>query len=90
MEAKLTTDGGPTFVAQGLERIPETASQQPSFDRAEAFEGPTMDVTDVEGPCAFARFCDPEGRVWNLIGQTDHPEAGRLVGRGSPCSGATA
>ena len=49
-----------------------------------------MDVTDVEGPCAFARFCDPEGRVWNLIGQTDHPEAGRLVGRGSPCSGATA
>ena len=86
----MTTDGGPTFVAQGQGRIPETASQQPSLDRAEAFEGPTMDITDVEGPCAFARFCDPEGRIWNLIGQTDDPEARRLVGRGSPCTGATA
>ena len=61
----------------------ETASQQPYLDRAERFEGPTMDLTDVEGLCAFARFCDPEGRVWNLVGQTDDPDARHLVARES-------
>jgi len=61
----------------------ETASRQPYLDRAETFKGPTMDLTDVEGLCAFARFCDPEGRIWNLVGQTNDQEARRLVGRES-------
>jgi CDGSH-type Zn-finger protein len=61
----------------------EMASQQPYLDRAETFKGPTMDLTDVEGLCAFARFCDPEGRIWNLVGQTNDQEARRLVGRES-------
>ncbi len=30
-------------------------------------------------PKAFARFCDPKGRVWNLVKQTDNPDARRLV-----------
>ena len=61
----------------------ETATQQPYLERAETFEGPTMNLTDVEDLCAFARFCDPEGRVWNRVGQTDDPDARRVVTRES-------
>jgi CDGSH-type Zn-finger protein len=57
----------------------ETASRQPYLDQVEVFEGPTMLLADAEGLCAFARFCDPKGRIWNLVYQTDDPEARRLV-----------
>ena len=57
----------------------ETASRQPYLEQAETIEGPTMLLTDAESLCAFARFCDPKGRIWNLVAQTDTPEARRLV-----------
>ncbi len=57
----------------------ETASRQPYLEQAETIEGPTMSLTDAENLCAFARFCDPKGRIWNLVLQTDAPEARRLV-----------
>jgi CDGSH-type Zn-finger protein len=57
----------------------ETAGHQPYLTQAETFEGPTTLLTDQENLCAFARFCDPKGRVWNLVGETDKPEARRLV-----------
>ena len=57
----------------------ETASHQPYLEQAETIEGPTMLLTDAENLCAFARFCDPKGRIWNLVEQTDNPEAQRLV-----------
>ena len=38
-----------------------------------------MVLTDAEELCAFARFCDPKGWVWNLARQTDDPEAQQLV-----------
>jgi CDGSH-type Zn-finger protein len=57
----------------------ETASRVPYMDRAETIEGPTMILTDVENLCAFARFCDPKGRVWNLVQQADTPETRKLV-----------
>ena len=57
----------------------ETAGNQPYLAQAETFEGPTMLLTDQENLCAFARFCDPKGRVWNLVGETDKPEARQLV-----------
>jgi CDGSH-type Zn-finger protein len=57
----------------------ETASRQPYLDQVEVFEGPTMLLADATGLCAFARFCDPKGRIWNLVCQTDDPEARRLV-----------
>ncbi len=53
----------------------ETASRKPYLDQAEVMRGPTMSLTDVEGLCAFARFCDPNGQVWNLVKETDDPEA---------------
>jgi CDGSH-type Zn-finger protein len=53
----------------------ETSSRDPYLAQAKTIRGPTMSLTDAEGLCAFARFCDPKGRVWNLVNQTDNPEA---------------
>lgn len=57
----------------------ETASHQPYLEQAERIEGPTMVLTDQENLCAFARFCDPKGRIWNLVKQTDNPEVQQIV-----------
>lgn len=57
----------------------ETASHEPYAKQAETIEGPTMRLTDQENLCAFARFCDPKGRIWNLVQETDNPEARQLV-----------
>ena len=57
----------------------ETASRVPYSERAQTIEGPTMLLTDVENLCAFARFCDPKGQVWNLVQQADSPETRKLV-----------
>ena len=52
----------------------ETASRAPYLEQAEVFEGPAMDLTDAQPLCASGRFCDPDGSIWNLIGQTDSSE----------------
>jgi CDGSH-type Zn-finger protein len=57
----------------------ETASRQPYLQQAETIDGPTMRLTDQENLCAFARFCDPKGKIWNLIAQTDDPEIQKIV-----------
>ena len=53
----------------------ETASRDAYQKQATMMEGPTMSLTDVEILCAFARFCDPHGQVWNLVSETDNPAA---------------
>jgi CDGSH-type Zn-finger protein len=57
----------------------ETASHEPYLQQAGTIEGPTMVLTDQENLCAFARFCDPKGRIWNLVKQTDNPEVQEIV-----------
>jgi len=57
----------------------ETASRRPFIRRAETYKGPTLILSDAEDLCAFARFCDPGGKIWNLIEITDDPEARKLV-----------
>lgn len=57
----------------------ETASRAPYLEQAEMVDGPVLRLTDAESLCAFARFCDPAGRVWNLVGRSDDPEARRLT-----------
>lgn len=42
--------------------------KQPS---AEAFRGPKQTLMDNQNYCAFARFCDRGGRIWNLVMQGD-------------------
>jgi CDGSH-type Zn-finger protein len=51
----------------------ETASREPYLDQATMIKGPTMSLTDVESLCAFARFCDPHGQVWNQVNDTQEP-----------------
>jgi len=57
----------------------ETASRVPYARQAEQFDGPTLVLSDAEKLCAFARFCDPGGKIWRLIEQTDDPDARKLV-----------
>jgi CDGSH-type Zn-finger protein len=57
----------------------ETASRAPYTDQAEKIEGPTMLLSDQENLCAFARFCDPGGKIWGLIEQTENPDVQKLV-----------
>lgn len=47
--------------------------------RAETYDGPSLILSDAEDLCAFARFCDPGGKIWNLIGKTDEPKVRKLV-----------
>jgi CDGSH-type Zn-finger protein len=51
----------------------ETASRKPYSEQAEVLDGPVLQLRDVETLCAFGRFCDPNGRVWNQVAQTDDP-----------------
>jgi CDGSH-type Zn-finger protein len=57
----------------------ETANRAPYAHQAERIDGPTMDLSDQEKLCAFARFCDPGGKIWGLIEQTENPEVQKLV-----------
>lgn len=52
----------------------ETASRKPYMDQAEAMEGPGHALTDVQGLCAFARYCDSNGQVWAQVKHTGDPK----------------
>jgi CDGSH-type Zn-finger protein len=52
----------------------ETASRAPYREQAQMTEGPALALTDAEPLCAFARFCDPNGQVWNQVGHSENPE----------------
>ncbi|MCI4372943.1 MAG: CDGSH iron-sulfur domain-containing protein [Thermoplasmata archaeon] len=66
----------------------ETATRQPYARQAETIDGPTLLLEDTEVLCAFARFCDPGGKIWNLVGQSGDPAARKLAIReGMSCPG---
>jgi len=52
----------------------ETASREPYLDQATTLDGPVLALTDAESLCAFGRFCDPNGKVWNQVASTDDPQ----------------
>ena len=52
----------------------EAASREPYMDQAETMQGPEFALTDVQGLCAFARFCDPNGQVWAQVKHTGNPK----------------
>ncbi len=58
----------------------ETAGFEPILDNAEEFRGPNLTLCDNEEYCAYARFCDARGRVWNLV-MEGSPEADKLATR---------
>jgi CDGSH-type Zn-finger protein len=51
----------------------EMASREPYHRQAKVLDGPGMQLLDAEALCAFARFCDPNGQVWNQVDQTNRP-----------------
>ena len=52
----------------------ETANRAPYSEQVTVLEGPAMALTDAEKLCAFGRFCDPNGKVWNQVSSTDDPD----------------
>jgi CDGSH-type Zn-finger protein len=56
----------------------ETASREPYRTQAQLMEGPVLSLTDAESLCAFARFCDPNGQVWNQVERTDEAQVRTL------------
>lgn len=71
----------------------ETASFKPILEESEWYDGPDVQLSDDEKLCAYARFCDAYGRIWNIVGEADtedarkiffheagHCPAGRLIG----------
>ncbi|MFC5181255.1 CDGSH iron-sulfur domain-containing protein [Actinomadura harenae] len=65
------------------------AARVPYLQMAQEQDGPEYTLTDAEPLCAFARFCDADGQVWNLIEkpgggerakqEAQHCPGGRLV-----------
>ena len=66
----IATAATPEFGFDGT----ETASRKPYRELAKTIPGPTASLMDAESLCAFARFCDPNGKVWNLVKETDDAE----------------
>ncbi|MDR1760640.1 MAG: CDGSH iron-sulfur domain-containing protein [Fibrobacter sp.] len=58
-----------------------TAAEEFNLDDAEMFEGPIVSLSDNEDFCAFARFCDAKGRIWNLVQRAETEEEIELVKR---------
>jgi len=61
----------------------ETATRQPYARQAGVLDGPTMTLSDAEDLCAFARFCDPGGKIWGLMEKSDDSDVRKLVIRES-------
>jgi len=53
----------------------ETAGHEPYADVAQEIDGPVTVLTDAEVLCAFARFCDRDGQVWNTVARADTDSA---------------
>lgn len=57
----------------------ETALHRPLLEDAEKVEGSDLLLADNEVYCAFARFCDAYGRVWNLVKRARSEEEKEIV-----------
>lgn len=65
----------------------ETASHEPFMQQANVLEGPVMQLADAEVLCAFARFCDPNGRIWNQVARSDDPGTrANLIRQAADCA----
>ena len=53
----------------------ENANDETYLSTPEVIEGPALRLMDHKELCASARFCHRAGGVWNLVQQSDNPEA---------------
>ncbi len=52
-----------------------------SYDAAVVYEGDSIILTDNEEYCAYARFCDAYGQVWNLVRKNATAEEEQIAAR---------
>jgi CDGSH-type Zn-finger protein len=57
----------------------ETAARSPFDGQVTTIEGERYDLLDAEPLCAFARFCDNDGGIWDLVGKSADPAVAALV-----------
>jgi len=57
----------------------ETAGLSLSVDQTKRIDGPELRLMDAEDLCASARFCHRAAGIWNLVPQSDSPEARRIA-----------
>jgi CDGSH-type Zn-finger protein len=63
----------------------ETASRKPYLEQADEEVGPNLVLTDAEDLCAYARFCDPGGQIWNLVQEDDDSSVALAIREGKLC-----
>lgn len=63
-----------THAAVGFDGT-ETADIAIFAETAKETDGPVLALVDAEPLCAFARYCDREGKVWNTVETANSPEA---------------
>lgn len=63
----------------------ETASFEPILNNAVIYEGKNLKLADNEIYCAFARFCDAEGSIWNLIYKDDDYSKQKAIDQANLC-----
>lgn len=63
----------------------ETASFEPILKNAVIYKGPELTLADNETYCAFARFCDAEGSIWNLIYNKDEQSKQKAIEEANLC-----
>ena len=57
----------------------ETATGDTYVSQATEQVGPSLILTDAQALCAFARFCDVAGQIWNLVEQPGDDAAKQTV-----------
>jgi CDGSH-type Zn-finger protein len=65
----------------------ETASREPYAVQAERIEGSTRVLEDAKALCAFARFCDPQGQIWQLVNESGQSAAALVDQQARDCPG---
>lgn len=63
----------------------ETALRVAYLEQAGEQDGPEVTLTDAQRLCAFARFCDADGSIWNQVDQPGH--AGQVAEEAGMCVG---
>lgn len=58
----------------------ETAGRESFAEQSTEQRGPSLTLADAQPLCAFARFCDVAGQVWNLVEQ-EGAEAAEMTAR---------
>lgn len=61
------------------------ATRADYFQQAQLQEGPVAALSDAEKLCAFARFCDAGGQIWNLVEQEDAASVALAVREAEHC-----